>query len=125
MERVGERVFIADYKTLHGIHTPAPDNVQLMAQAILVIKNNPDVGEVFAALIEPFNDPTYTTVYYKKDFLLKKAKWLEEIVEKSYGKDPDQVPGSKQCKWCSALYVCSGARSHINTCLQKNNNNNK
>lgn len=96
MERVGERVFIADYKTLHGIHTPAPDNVQLMAQAILVIKNNPDVEEVFAALIEPFNDPTYTTVYYKKDFLLKKAKWLEEIVEKSYGKDPDQVPGSKQ-----------------------------
>lgn len=119
MERCGKRVFIADYKTLHGSHTPAPDNIQLMAQAILVIKNNPDVEEVYASLIEPFNDPTYTTVMYKKGFLEEKAKWFEEVVARAYGEDPEQIPGSKQCKWCAGLYACASAKSHILSCLKK------
>jgi hypothetical protein len=119
MEREGVRVLIADYKTLHGSHTPAPSNIQLMAQAILVIKNNPDVEEVYASLIEPFNDPTYTTVMYKKGFLEEKAKWFEEIVAKAYEDDPEQIPGSKQCKWCAGLYACASAKSHILSCLKK------
>lgn len=119
MECVGVRAFIADYKTLHGSHTPAPENIQLMAQAILVIKNNPVINEVYCALIEPFNDPTYTTVMYKKGFLEDKAKWLEGVVAKAYGKNPEPIPGSKQCKWCAGLYACSSAKSHILSCLKK------
>jgi hypothetical protein len=117
MEQLGETVFIADYKTLHGSHTPAPDNVQLLAQAILVIKNHKEVENVYAALIEPFNNPTYTTVKYSREFLEKKAEWLEEVVAKSYANDPERIFGSKQCKWCSALYVCPTARSHLFSCL--------
>jgi hypothetical protein len=121
MDRLGVDVFIADYKTLHGSHTPAPDNVQLLAQAVLVIKNHTDVENVYAALIEPFNDPTYTTVKYTRKFLEEKAKWFEEVVKKAYADDPKQIPGAKQCKWCSALYVCAEARKHINSCIQKVN----
>ncbi|MBL18701.1 MAG: hypothetical protein CMC82_02580 [Flavobacteriaceae bacterium] len=119
METDGVTVFIADYKTLHGSHTPATKNIQLLAQAVLVLKNNPDIEDVYACLIEPFNKPTYTTVKYGKEYLLKKSKWLEEVVEEAYSNDPKQIPGSKQCKWCSALYVCSEAKKHINSCLQK------
>lgn len=119
METLGVNVFIADYKTLHGSHTPAPNNIQLLAQAVLVIKNHPEVENVFAALIEPFNDPTYTTVKYTRKFLEEKAMWFEEVAKRAYSKDPDQVPGGKQCKWCSALYVCSSARSHLLSCINK------
>ena len=125
MESFGVAALIADYKTLHGSHTPAPDNVQLLAQAVLLIKNRPEYEVVYAALIEPFNSPTYTTVRYEKEFLLEKAKWLEGVAKKAYGKDPEAIPGGKQCKWCSALYVCSSAREpltkHLNKVIGGNN----
>lgn len=119
MEHVGVACFIADYKTLHGSHTPAPDNVQLLAQAVLVIENNPEVETVYAALIEPFNSPNYTTVKYEREFLEEKAKWLSDVTSKAYGDDPEAIPGPKQCKWCSALYVCESARSHLVSCINK------
>jgi hypothetical protein len=118
-ERFGEAVFIADYKTLHGSHTPAPDNVQLLAQAVLVSHNHPEIETVYAALIEPFQNPTYTTVQYSKEHLLKKAEWLKEVVERSYVEDGEQIPGGKQCKWCSGLPFCGAARKHIFSCIQK------
>lgn len=117
-ERFGVAVFIADYKTLHGSHTPAPNNIQLLAQAILYWKNYPDIEEVYAALIEPFNNPTYTTIKYSADYLSEKSKWLEEVVAKSYAENPDRIFGPKQCKWCSALYVCPEAKSHLFSCLK-------
>jgi hypothetical protein len=117
-ERIGVSVLVADYKTLHGSHTPAPDNIQLLAQAVLYWKNNPDVEVVYGALIEPFNDPTYTSVKYSADFLSEKSKWLTEVVEKSYADNPERIFGPKQCKWCSALYVCPSARSHLFSCIQ-------
>lgn len=118
-EALGVDVLIADYKTLHGSHTPAPDNIQLLAQAVLYWKNYPKTENVYAALIEPFNDPTYTTVKYSAQFLAEKAKWLEEVVAEAYKENPKRVSGSKQCKWCSALYACPTARSHLLSCLQK------
>lgn len=112
-----EKVFIADYKTLHGSHTPAPTNIQLLAQAVLYWFNNPSVKEIYAALIEPFNNPTYTSVRYSPEFLEKKAKWLEEVVAKSYADNPKRIFGAKQCKWCSAMYACPSARSHLFSCV--------
>jgi hypothetical protein len=118
-EAFGVDVLIADYKKLHGSHTPAPDNIQLIAQAVLYWKNYPHVETIYAALIEPFNDPWYTSVKYSVEFLKEKARWLEEVVAKSYKKDPEKVFGHKQCKWCSALYVCPEAKSHLFSCIQK------
>ena len=117
VEYSGVDVLVADYKTLHGSHTPAPDNVQLLAQAVLYWKNNPKTETVYGALIEPFNDPTYTTVKYSAEYLSEKSKWLEEVVKKAYSENPEKVFGPKQCKWCSALYVCPSARSHLFSCL--------
>jgi CRISPR/Cas system-associated exonuclease Cas4 (RecB family) len=119
VEHLGVDVLIADYKTLHGSHTPAPDNIQLLAQAVLYWKNNQDVETIYGALIEPFSDPIYTSVKYSAEYLEEKAKWLEEVVRKSYEDNPERVFGPKQCKWCSALYVCPSARSHLFSCIQK------
>lgn len=118
VERFGVAAFVADYKTLHGSHTPAPTNVQLLAQAVLYWKNYPDIEAIYAALIEPFNNPTYTTIKYSADYLSEKSKWLEEVVAKSYADNPKPIYGAKQCKWCSALYVCPEARSHLFSCLE-------
>jgi len=119
METSGVDVLIADYKTLHGSHTPAPKNIQLLAQAILVVKNHPDIENVYAVLIEPFNDPTYTTVKYSRKYLEEKAMWLEEVAKRAYSDNPDQVAGPKQCKWCNALYVCPTARTAMVEILNK------
>ncbi len=116
-ERVGVRALICDYKTLHGVHTPAPQNIQLLAQAVLYWKEHPEIEEFYCALIEPFNDPTYTSVKFTAKYLEGKAKWLEEVVEKSYADNPERIFGTKQCKWCSALHACPSARSHIFSCI--------
>jgi hypothetical protein len=118
-ERQGVVVFIADYKMLHGSHTPAPNNVQLLAQAVLYWKNFPDIETIYAALIEPFNDPWYTSVKYSSEYLSEKSKWLEKVVEDSYANNPKRVFGHKQCKWCSALISCPEAKSHLFSCFKK------
>jgi len=119
MERLGAVAFIADYKTLHGSHTPAQDNVQLLAQAVLYWKNNEDVETIYGALIEPFNDVWYTSVKYSAEYLEEKSKWLQDVVDNAYDDNPKKVFGHKQCKWCSALYVCPEAKSHLFSCIQK------
>jgi hypothetical protein len=119
VEHLGVDVFIADYKTLHGSHTPAPNNVQLLAQACLYWYNNQEVENFYCALIEPFNEVTYTTVLYTSDILKEKINWLNEVVAKSYTENPERIFGPKQCKWCSAMWACPEAKSHLLSCLQK------
>ena len=116
-ERFGVDVLIADYKTLHGSHTSAPSNIQLLAQAVLYWHNNRDVENFYCALIEPFNDVWYTTVKYTAKTLEEKSVWLNEVVAKSYEENPERIFGPKQCKWCSALWACPSARSHLFSCI--------
>lgn len=118
-ERLGVDVLIADYKTLHGSHTPAPENIQLLAQAVLYWYNNKDVENFYCALIEPFNEVHYTTVKYTAKVLEEKIHWLNEVVAKSYTENPERIFGPKQCKWCSAMWACPEAKSHLISCLQK------
>ena len=108
-----EYAFVADYKTLRGDHDPAPDNLQLLAQAVLVLKNYPKVSEVFVALIEPFQDPIYTTASYSADHLRGRGDWICGIVEEAMSEDPSRTAGPSQCKWCSAVPFCPEVRNKI------------
>ena len=117
MESEGNRCFIADYKMLRGDHEPADKNVQLQAQGALVVKNYPEIEEVFLALIEPFNDPTYTTISYSRDFLLAKGTLFTNASRYALEPDPPTVAGPKQCKWCSAQPFCPSLRELIKTTL--------
>lgn len=108
-----EYAFVADYKTLRGDHDPAPVNIQLLAQAVLVHLNYPNVHEVYVALIEPFQDPIYTTASYSSDHLRGKGEWIENIVDEAMGDNPSRTAGSSQCKWCAAIPFCPAVRNKI------------
>ena len=116
-ELQGDKVFIADYKMLRGEHEPAKRNVQLQAQGALAVKNYPDVNDVYLALVEPFQDPTYTTVHYSREFLLKRGREFTEASIKALEPNPRMNPGTKQCKWCAAQAFCPALRNLITNTL--------
>jgi len=113
MELDGNRAFIADYKMLRGFHEPADRNVQLQAQGALVVKNYPKIEEVFLALIEPFNDPTYTTVAYSRELLLTKGEEFTTASQEALKPNPKPNAGVKQCKWCAGQPFCPALRKLI------------
>lgn len=117
-EGLCEYAFLADYKMLRGNHAIAEENIQLLAQACLVIKNYPKVKKVYVALIEPFQDPTYTTASYSSSYLWGKGAELSTIVEEAEDKQAPRVAGSVQCKWCSALPFCPEARELLRTTME-------
>lgn len=110
-EGLKEYAFLADYKTLRGEHDPAEDNLQLLAQACLVLKNFPKVTEVFVALIEPFKEPTYSTASYSANHLWGRGDWITEVVEEAMEDNAPRTAGPSQCKWCSAVPFCPEARN--------------
>lgn len=111
--KLTEFAFLADYKTLRGEHDPAPENLQLLAQAVLVHKNYPKIAEVFVALIEPFQDPIYTTASYSADYLKGRGNWLDKIVGEAVSENPSRTAGPSQCKWCAAVPFCPEIRKTI------------
>lgn len=108
-----EYAFLADYKTLRGNHDPAPENIQLEAQACLVIKNFPKVQKVFVALIEPFQEPSYTTASYALEYLRGRGAIITDMCLEAMEENAPREAGSVQCKWCSALPFCPEARKRI------------
>ena len=84
-----------------------------------MVKNYPDIEEVFLALIEPFNDPTYTTISYSRDFLLAKGTLFTNASRYALEPDPPAVAGPKQCKWCSAQAYCPTLIEFITSKLLK------
>lgn len=112
------RAFLADYKMLRGSHDIASENLQLLAQACLVVKNYPDIDKVFVALIEPFQDPSYTTASFSSSYLRDKGAELSAIVLEAESEDAPRTAGSVQCKWCSALPFCPEAREHLKSKIE-------
>ena len=110
--------FLADYKMLRGNHDPAPENIQLLAQACLVVKNYPNVHKVYVALIEPFQDPSYTTASYSSSYLRGKGAEFLQTVKEAEQEDAPRTAGSVQCKWCSALPFCPEVRQLLTKTLE-------
>jgi hypothetical protein len=115
----GDQAFIADYKMLRGVHDPAEINVQLMAQACLLVKNFEQCVGVHAALIEPFGDPRYTTASFTREFLLEQGKRLTSVVEEAMVEGAPRSASSKACKWCAAMPFCPEARNLLITTMGK------
>lgn len=118
--KLTEFAFVADYKTLRGEHDPADQNIQLLAQAVLCWLNYPKVSEVFVALIEPFQDPIYSTASYTSTHLRGRSEWFLSVVEEATGVNPKRVAGSSQCKWCAAIPFCPEARKKMEEIIKWN-----
>jgi hypothetical protein len=117
-EKPTKFAFLADYKTLRGDHAPADINVQLEAQACLVIKNYPEINTVYVALIEPFQEPSYTTASYSSKHLWSRGADFENICGEAMEEDAPRKAGSIQCKWCSALPFCPEVRKLLKTTME-------
>lgn len=113
--------FVADYKTLRGDHAPAPENIQLEAQACLVIKDRPEISKVFVALIEPFQEPSYTTASFSAEYLWGRGAEFAKICKEAMQENAPRSAGSVQCKWCSALPFCPEVRKVLTTTLEGKN----
>ncbi len=104
---------LVDWKTLYGDHTPAQNNIQLLAQAMAVYRNSSEVSKIYCALAEPFPKPTYSLVEYSPDRLDELESMLQEIVGKAHEPDAPRQPGLKQCKYCDGLGYCPEVKEEI------------
>ncbi len=104
---------LVDWKTLYGDHTPAQNNIQLLAQAMAVYRNSSEVSKIYCALAEPFPTPTYSLVEYSPDRLDELESMLREVVGKANDPDAPRQPGLKQCKYCDGLAYCPEVKEEI------------
>ena len=119
VELDGGKALVADYKMLRGVHPPARQNVQILAQACLLVKNFDEAFGVSAALIEPFGDPVYSTCSFTREFLLGKGRELTRIVDEAMVEGAPRTASSTACKWCSAMPFCPEARTLITETMEK------
>lgn len=112
---------LVDWKTLFGDHTPAQENVQLLAQALAVYRNSPSrIKRIYCALAEPFPSPTYSLVEYTTERLEQAFEFIQTIVTKAEKDDANRIPGLKQCKYCDALAICPESRMVISKAFNLN-----
>jgi len=97
---------LVDWKTLYGDHTPAPDNIQLLAQALAVYRNSEGVKKMYCSLVEPFPSPSYSLVEYSTERLEQLESLVTSIIEEANKTTAEKVVGLKQCKFCDGLAHC-------------------
>lgn len=97
---------LVDWKTLYGDHTPAPDNIQLLAQALAVYRNSEGVKKMYCSLVEPFPSPSYSLVEYSIERLEQLESLVVSIIEEANKTTAEKVVGLKQCKFCDGLAHC-------------------
>jgi hypothetical protein len=97
---------LVDWKTLYGDHTPAPDNIQLLAQALAVYRNSEGMTKMYCSLVEPFPTPSFSLVEYSTDRLDQLENLVTNIVAEANKGTAEKVVGLKQCKFCNGLAHC-------------------
>jgi hypothetical protein len=97
---------LVDWKTLYGDHTPAPDNIQLLAQALAVYRNSEGMTKMYCSLVEPFPTPTYSLVEYSTGRLEELESMVTSIISEANKDTTEKVVGLKQCKYCNGLAHC-------------------
>ena len=100
----GDTGCIMDYKTGTFPVTPAGENLQLMALAVLLKANKPKLKTIYAAILQPTYEPEL--VCYDQDALADAREHIESLLEKANAEDAPRVGGDKQCHFCKAKEDC-------------------
>jgi hypothetical protein len=109
---------LVDWKTLYGDHTPAPDNIQLLAQALAVYRNSEGMTKMYCSLVEPFPTPTYSLVEYSPQRLEELTSLVTTIISEANKDTAEKVVGLKQCKYCDGLPYCPDVPEAIESARQ-------
>lgn len=112
-EYEGGIYLLVDWKTLYGDHTPAPDNIQLLAQALAVYRNSEGMTKMYCSLVEPFPTATFSLVEYSTDRLEQLESLVTTIVSEANKETAEKVVGLKQCKFCNGLAHCTKVAHEI------------
>ncbi len=112
-EYLGGIYLLVDWKTLYGDHTPAPNNIQLLAQALAVYRNSEGMTKMYCSLVEPFPSPTYSLVEYSTERLEALESMVTEVISKANEVTAEKVVGLKQCKYCNGLAHCEEVATTI------------
>lgn len=116
-EYEGGIFLLVDWKTLYGDHTPAPDNIQLLAQALAVYRNSEGMTKMYCSLVEPFPSPSFSLVEYSTERLDQLENLVTQIVAEANKGTAEKVVGLKQCKFCSGLAHCEDVESKLKTAM--------
>ena len=87
--------------------TPAGENLQLMALAVLLKANKPKLKTIYAAILQPAYEPEL--VNYDEESLAECKEYLEGLLEKASAEDAPRIGGDKQCHFCKAKEECDQA----------------
>lgn len=117
-EYFGGIYLLVDWKTLYGDHTPAPDNIQLLAQALAVYRNSEGMTKMYCSLVEPFPTPTYSLVEYSPERLEELTSLVTSIISEANKSTAEKVVGLKQCKYCDGLPYCPDVPEAIESARQ-------
>jgi len=112
-EYEGGIYLLVDWKTLYGDHTPAPDNIQLLAQALAVYRNSEGMKKMYCSLVEPFPSPSFSLVEYSTERLEQLESLVTTIVSEANKETAEKVVGLKQCKFCNGLAHCADVAGTI------------
>lgn len=110
---------LVDWKTLYGDHTPAPDNIQLLAQALAVYRNSEGMTKMYCSLVEPFPSPSFSLVEYSTERLEQLENLVTTIVAEANKETAEKVVGLKQCKFCNGLAHCTEVENEIRDISEK------
>ena len=101
----GTSALIIDWKTGRTPVSPAAENVQARAYAVLLARNCPSIQRVWVALIQPMAAPL-SIAEYDAQALADADAEIQSIVTAALAPNAPRTPSPKACKYCRAKSVC-------------------
>jgi hypothetical protein len=112
---------VNDLKSGFLIVERAQLNLQLRGYAVLASENY-DVDRVFVSILQPrmWNPSDRVTLaQYDESDLIKAAKQIDEIIDRTEDSKAPLVAGEDQCRFCKAKLICPAFRKAIGVPLAK------
>lgn len=106
--RGGEGLLV-DYKSLHGDHSHAMQNMQLAGLAVMVWEFW-KLTKLRVALVQPWKGKPTVAEYGPEDIAAAKAWLMDKLAREKVATPDDRTPGP-HCHKCDAITVCDKAHA--------------
>lgn len=104
--RLADRALIIDYKFGRTPVTPAESNSQLYALAYLLMSSEPELADVYTAILQPFVTRSPQVVRFTRQDMPLLTSFVEDILAEIEAEHPRTTPGGTQCQYCPAVSHC-------------------
>jgi hypothetical protein len=111
----GRRALLIDYKTGRGGVTASPRNPQLMALAVMLAEERPELEEILTAIVQPALADAPGCAVYDPPALARARATIGRALATARAGDAPLRAGPRQCQYCRAKARCPAARALIET----------